>query len=442
MPARQKRAFLYVLSLVLDGVAFIGGYLVALSARESEWLTAEGYSLLAIALPVFVMFEIAREVQSVEALQSRSTGTRRALGALGATALVMLGALFLFNVDDFSRGGFIFTFAASAVFIIISKLLLDVVFTRWMEGSATATILVLDGLPLPVTDVRDVVDVAAIDLSPCLRRPERMDALSRLIEPYDRVIVGCGYESRATWAMFLRSHDVGGEIVLDRDLLHGAVSIGQYAHRDTLILSRGPLSLPNRIQKRVFDWLVATCAIVVLSPLLVLIAMAIRLESRGPVFFRQIRVGQGNRHFRIFKFRSMRLEQSDAAGVRSASRDDDRITRIGGLLRRTSADELPQLFNVFLGHMSIVGPRPHALGSQAGNALFWEATNQYWLRHALKPGITGLAQVRGFRGATERVEDLQDRVRADLEYLSDWSLANDLLIILRTLRVLVHANAY
>jgi lipopolysaccharide/colanic/teichoic acid biosynthesis glycosyltransferase len=172
------------------------------------------------------------------------------------------------------------------------------------------------------------------------------------------------------------------------------------------------------------------------------VALLIKLESRGPVLFRQIRVGQGNRQFSIYKFRSMRVEALDQDGRRSARRDDDRVTRVGRFIRRTSIDELPQIFNVLKGDMSIVGPRPHALGSLAGDTPFWEVTSHYWVRHALKPGITGLAQVRGLRGATDTPEHLTDRVRADLEYLSNWSLADDILIVLRTLRVIVHKNAY
>ena len=386
MPAREKRAALYILSLLLDCLAMVAGFAVAIQTRNAEWLMAGDRPLLTIALPVFLMFEIAREVQSVESLESRSLGTRRAWGALGATALLLIGGLFLFDIDNFSRLGFVVTFAAAALWIAVGKFLLDLVVRRWLGTRATATILVLDGLDVPSGDIRNVVDVRALGLSPSLHEPGQMDALSRLIEPFDRVIVACKYESRATWAMFLRSHDVGGEIVLDRDLLHGAVSIGQFAHQDTLVLSRGPLSLPNRIQKRLFDIAVATLAILALSPVLIAVAIAIRLDSKGPIFFRQVRVGQGNRHFRIFKFRSMRAERTDNVGNRSASRDDDRVTGVGRFIRRTSLDELPQLFNVLLGDMSVVGPRPHALGSQAGDALFWEATSQYWLRHALKPG--------------------------------------------------------
>lgn len=442
MPAREKRGVLYAVSLLIDALALVLGYVTAVSYRASDFLNIGEHSLIAIALPVFLMFEIAREVQSIESLESRSVATNRALGALGATALVMLGGIFMFDVDEFSRFGFIMTFSAAAVYVILGKFLMDKVVKRWLGREASATIVVLDDLDVPRTGQHDVVDVAALDLSPCLHEPARMDALSRLIEPYDRVIVGCTYEKRANWAMFLRSHDVGGEIILDRDLLHGAVAIGEYASSDTLVLSRGPLSLSHRIQKRCFDVLVAVAAIVALTPVLILIMAAIKLEDGGPIFFRQIRVGQGNRQFAIFKFRSMRTEASDAAGKTSTRRDDDRITKVGHIIRRTSLDELPQLFNVLLGQMSVVGPRPHALGSQAGDALFWEATSQYWLRHALKPGITGLAQVQGHRGATERVEDLQARVRADLEYMSNWSLANDIVIILRTLRVIVHKNAY
>jgi lipopolysaccharide/colanic/teichoic acid biosynthesis glycosyltransferase len=118
------------------------------------------------------------------------------------------------------------------------------------------------------------------------------------------------------------------------------------------------------------------------------------------------------------------------------------VTRIGRFIRRTSIDELPQLVNVLLGDMSIVGPRPHAIGSQAGEKLFWEVDERYWLRHALKPGLTGLAQVRGLRGATEHESDLADRLDADLEYLRGWSLWRDLRILVATAKVVIHHRAY
>jgi lipopolysaccharide/colanic/teichoic acid biosynthesis glycosyltransferase len=131
----------------------------------------------------------------------------------------------------------------------------------------------------------------------------------------------------------------------------------------------------------------------------------------------------------------MYTEVADPHGYRSTGRDDDRITRIGGFLRRTSLDEFPQLWNVIRGDMSLVGPRPNALGSTAEGALFWEAVPDYWTRHAMRPGMTGLAQVRGLRGATHTRSDIEKRVAADLEYINSWSIWLDLKILLQTIRV-------
>jgi lipopolysaccharide/colanic/teichoic acid biosynthesis glycosyltransferase len=146
--------------------------------------------------------------------------------------------------------------------------------------------------------------------------------------------------------------------------------------------------------------------------------------------------------FGIYKLRTMKVERTDSDGNRSASRDDDRITRVGRFLRSTSIDELPQLFNVLKGDMSLVGPRPHAIGSLAGDKLFWEVDQRYWQRHSLRPGLTGLAQVRGFRGATDHEEDLTSRLQADLEYIAGWTIWRDLRILLQTSFVVVHDRAF
>ncbi len=440
--ARDKRSMLYILSLLLDVFALILGYLCAIELRDTQWLSAGGHSIIYIALPIFVMFEIAREAQDAETLQNRVLGTQRALGALGATAIVIIGLGFLFKADDISRLGLAVTFGAGACFIILGKFLLEWIVKVTLGKAVVATILLLDGLSAKPEGSAIVVDVEALGIWPDLDQPDMIDALSRLISPFDRVIIASRFEHRPEWSTFLKGHDVGGEILLDRDLLHGAVALGRYDHRDTIVLSRGPLNLMNRVQKRLLDLTAATAALVLLSPVLLAVAVMIKIDTPGPIFFRQWRVGQGNRQFRIFKFRSMRQDRSDEDGTTSTGRDDNRITRFGRLIRRTSIDELPQLLNVLRGEMSMVGPRPHALGSTAGDELFWHASRQYWLRHALKPGITGLAQIRGFRGTTERVEDLDLRVRCDLEYLSNWSLWSDIMIMLKTARVVIHKNAY
>ncbi len=442
LPARDKRAILYVTAFLVDVLAIVAGYLVALETRDDRWLEAAGQPVLIIALPVFVMIAIAREVHSSETLESRLLAMKRAVGSLGATALVVMGLGFLFEADEISRLGFIITFGSAAIFMILGKLAIDWLFGRMMDGQALTTILLCDGLNVPRKGIMEAVDVAECDLWPDPDHPDKIDRLSRLVAPFDRVVIACSYERRGAWSTFLKGSDVGGEIVLDRNLLHGAVAIGEYDGRDTLVISLGPLNLVNRVQKRLLDIVAATAALLVLSPLLVAVAVAIKLDSAGPVFFRQRRVGQGNRQFDILKFRSMHTETSDGDGERSTGRDDDRITRVGRFIRSTSIDELPQLLNVLRGEMSMVGPRPHALGSRAGERLFWHASEAYWMRHALKPGLTGLAQIRGYRGATETEDDLEMRVRCDLEYLSDWSLWTDVMIMLKTLRVLVHKNAY
>ena len=439
---RDRRTILYVISLILDQLALVCGYLCALLVRDDQWLSADGRPIIFIALPVFTMLAIAREVQSVEALQDRLTGVTRSLSALAGAAFVTIGLGFLSDSDSISRLGVGVTFGLAAFFVFIGKHLLDVLRKVMIGDQVLATILLTDGLETSPEVSAVAFDVGSINLWPDPERPDMIDRLSRIIAPFDRVIVACEYSHRGAWAMFLRGHDVGGEILLDRDLLHGAVGIGEYSGQDTLILSRGPLSLMNRLQKRALDMVAASLGLLLLLPLLVVTAIAIKIDTPGPVFFRQTRIGQGNRQFKIFKFRSMRTDAADQAGNRSASPDDDRVTTVGRFIRKTSIDELPQLFNVLRGEMSMVGPRPHALGSTAGVDLFWHASQQYWLRHALKPGITGLAQIRGFRGATPRREDLERRVRCDLEYLSSWSLMNDLIILAKTLRVVIHKNAY
>jgi exopolysaccharide biosynthesis polyprenyl glycosylphosphotransferase len=195
--------------------------------------------------------------------------------------------------------------------------------------------------------------------------------------------------------------------------------------------------------KRIEDILLATLALVAFSLPMLLIALAIRLDSRGPILFRQARTGRHNRSFEMLKFRTMHHELQDLEAAQQTTRDDQRVTRLGALLRRTSLDELPQLFNVLRGDMALVGPRPHAPGTRAAGRLFHEVVPHYAARHRVRPGLTGLAQVRGLRGETDTEEKLERRVESDLEYIERWSVALDLVIVLRTaIAVLRMKNAY
>lgn len=203
-------------------------------------------------------------------------------------------------------------------------------------------------------------------------------------------------------------------------------------------LQRAPLGPGDRAAKRVLDVAVASLALVALLPVMMLAAAAIKLDSPGPVIFRQRRNGFDQRQFTIFKFRTMHA-LDDGVDVPQARRGDARITRIGSLLRRTSIDELPQLLNVLRGDMSLVGPRPHAV---AHDQAFTASIGNYRMRHRMKPGITGWAQISGCRGETARPGLMERRVECDLWYISHWSLSLDLRILIRTALDIAHHDAY
>lgn len=198
-----------------------------------------------------------------------------------------------------------------------------------------------------------------------------------------------------------------------------------------------PLTPTQTCMKRAEDLLLAGSLTVLVLPVLLLISLAIKLDSPGPVLFRQMRAGFNGRKFQVWKFRTMHAHARDEHAVRQTSRGDSRVTRVGRFLRRTSLDELPQLFNVLVGDMSIVGPRPHALGMTAVGRPLHEVIEEYSARHRLKPGITGWAQINGCRGEVNSHEKLRDRVRLDCYYIENWSLSFDLWIIFRTAAALL-----
>ena len=219
--------------------------------------------------------------------------------------------------------------------------------------------------------------------------------------------------------------------------------IAEIADIPMLVVSEPPLQGWAPEYKRLEDLLLASLALLLLAPLMMAIALAIKLDSRGPVLFRQKRYGYNHQLIEVFKFRSMYHDQRDMDAARQTTADDPRVTRVGRFIRRTSLDELPQLFNVLGGSMSMVGPRPHATATKAANVPFEEAVADYVARHKVKPGITGLAQVNGYRGETDTLEKIQKRVEYDLSYIENWSIGLDLYVLLRTIpAVLSMRGAY
>jgi Undecaprenyl-phosphate glucose phosphotransferase len=204
-----------------------------------------------------------------------------------------------------------------------------------------------------------------------------------------------------------------------------------------------PIAGWDVVAKALFDRAVGLVMLVALSPVMLAIAVAVRLTSRGPILFRQKRHGFNNELIEVYKFRSMYVDQCDASAAKMVTRGDPRVTPVGRFIRKTSLDELPQLLNVLKGDLSLVGPRPHALQAKAANTLYDQVVDGYFARHKVKPGITGWAQVNGWRGETDTSEKLQRRVEHDLYYIENWSVFLDLRILLTTpFALLKTENAY
>ena len=204
-----------------------------------------------------------------------------------------------------------------------------------------------------------------------------------------------------------------------------------------------PISGWSSFLKSLEDRVIAMALVFLTLPLLAVIALIIRINSPGPILFKQKRYGFNDKLIEVLKFRTMHHHQADAHAAVQTTKDDPRVTGIGRFLRRTSLDELPQLFNVLKGDMSIVGPRPHAIATKAAGALFEDVVNDYASRHRVRPGITGWAQVNGWRGETDTVEKLEKRIEHDLYYIENWSIGFDLMIILRTIVAIFRdPNAY
>lgn len=444
LPGLERRRLQAYLAIMLGDIAMLlgaftlSGYLyLGTDGIQMGWVLGQ------LVVPLFLTVALYNNAYSLQTLIQPGFGMTRALIALAlSSALVIFVTFYTKSSLEFSRVTFTLGVLISAFALPWMRAQMRAV-VRWRCGHAVLNELVIaDGGPAVDMPMARHVDAERLAIVPDRSDPIALDRIGSLLRNVDRVIVSCPPERREAWAMIFKGAGIDGEVLDDTIVLLGAKGARQVGKHGLLQVSVGPLGLRSRAMKRLFDIIVAAGAIVVLSPLLMLVALLVMIEDGGPSLFVQRRMGQGNTFFGMYKFRSMAAGRSDERGDRSTTRDDDRITRIGRFIRRTSIDELPQLFNVLRGDMSIVGPRPHAIGSQAGDKLFWEVDSRYWLRHALKPGMTGLAQVRGLRGATDHESDLAGRLNADLEYLNGWSIWRDIAIFFATLRVVVHDKAY
>jgi len=440
----QVRTLAMLALLVIDICAILLGFgLAMLLLSPLQLVDTPSYVAAAGIVGLHLMVGVNADAYGVDDLARPRTAMLRGVRAftVAVTALLLLAFCFKLS-SNISRLTFSLGALGSGVLIAGARYAFVRHASNLLGGSVYSTALIMDGDQPVSLDRVSIVISASDQLDPDRHDPAMYDRLAQMLSFADKVVVACPEHRRDSWSHLLKGANIRSEIIVPEIEPLRPLGFGEHGGVPTLVVARGPLELTDRALKRAFDLALAGLAVLFLAPLLLAVAIAVKLDSPGPVFFVQTRIGRGNKQFRMLKFRSMRVESCDGAGHASTARDDDRITRVGRIIRSTSLDELPQLLNVLRGEMSVVGPRPHALGSRAEDKLFWEIDSRYWHRHAIKPGLTGLAQVRGFRGATHVRSDLVNRLQADLEYLDNWTIMRDINILLMTTRVILHRNAF
>lgn len=439
---RTNRLICFILLYMFDIVSIASGFVIA-SILKTGFISPMTQYLIVVTCITYSIFAVKEKAISRPSLLVLEKSIANGLTALAATLAAVLLLAFLFRyIDDMSRLTFFVGSALAALLLVSFRVAMIFRIRKSGENLLLETLHITDSEGLVGIISPNSYDVRDLNLRPDNNDPAMLDWIARLLAGVDDLYITCAPERRQAWSNIMKGSNVHCYIMTPELDRMGIVSVTKYEGKCAIGIAHGPLDLRSRMIKRIFDLGITVPLSILLLPFFGLIAALIKLEDGGPVFFIQQRMGRGNRLFNILKFRSMKVGQLDSNGSISASRDDDRITRIGRIIRATSMDELPQLFNVIFGDMSLVGPRPHALGSSAQDRMFWEIDARYWHRHATKPGITGLAQVQGFRGATLLESDLTDRLSADLQYVNGWSIWRDFRILCATLLVVVHKNAF
>lgn len=440
---RRSRLRISWFAVVLDLAAIAIAYaVVSLAYLRILDLDQLGRILLSLT-PLSLVLNLNHAAYSASVLLDKyRSAWRGSAGLLWATLLMFLIFFFLKISEDFSRVLLGFGTLLAVALISLARMSLADFAGRILGKVPMANLCIYDAIKPGESFADSVIEAGQVHLAPNPDDPAMLELLGRLVSGLDGVVVHCPKQKRAEWAFMLKSLDVEAEIVIPELTELHPLAIRERSGQSSLVLATGQLNWSQRMIKRSFDLLLAIASLPLVVPVLLLIALAIKIDSRGPVLFRQERIGLGNRKFNILKFRTMYIEMQDDLARQSTERFDSRVTRVGQFLRRSSLDELPQIINVIKGDMSIVGPRPHAEQTAVGSALLWQIDTGYWHRHVVKPGITGLAQIRGHRGSLFDEGQLKDRLNADLEYVASWSLASDFRIVIQTLNVIVHKNAF
>jgi polysaccharide biosynthesis protein PslA len=447
-PSKEEaRLRLYLLSILIDlvtlGLAFGLANILVLHSLLGEPGKPHGLVMAAMIAPVYALIAINGGAYGIRMIGNRQASAAKAVWSLVQAALLTLIIIYFGKIgEQLSRLTFVVGLSVAAAGLYVVRILTERI-AIWLLGEVPhITVLLVDGVEVVAPPEAHVVFAAAIGVDPARRDAQMAERLARGVGGAERVVVACPAERIAHWRVALTALSAKGEILVPEMSRFAPAKVSEFADHPTLVVAGGPLLFRDRILKRMLDIVVSLSAIVLLAPILLGAAMAVRLSGPGPILFRQARMGKDAHPFMILKFRTMHVALSDHAAAKLTAKGDPRVTAVGRFLRRSSIDELPQLFNVLRGDMSIVGPRPHAPAAKAADTLYWDVDERYWARHCIKPGMTGLAQVRGHRGPTDRHEDLIARLQSDLEYVTNWSIWRDLRIIVATIGVLSHDNAF
>ncbi|MCA0422979.1 MAG: undecaprenyl-phosphate glucose phosphotransferase [Proteobacteria bacterium] len=405
---------------------------------------------------------------TIASLGSRSQQVLRLTGALALTFASLIAVTVVVGADIQSLRGWLLTWAgASLVSMTLGRVIIARRIGDWTNAGKLARRAVIVGGGKPVADL---IGMLSNDHSKAIsilglfddrggeRSPDEVESYHKLGR-FDELVEFCRvhkvdlliitlphtaemrilYLLKKLWVLpiDIRISAVGSKLKL-RPRAYSFIGKAPF-----LAVFDKPLTDWGIAVKAVEDRVLAALALTLLSPIMLLVALAVKLDSKGPIFFRQTRYGFNNEKIGVFKFRSMYVDQCDAQAARLVTKGDPRVTRVGAFIRKTSLDELPQLINVLRGELSMVGPRPHAMQAKADGHIYDEVVEGYFARHKVKPGITGWAQINGWRGETDTVDKIERRVECDLQYIDNWSVFFDLYILAMTPISLINTkNAY
>jgi Undecaprenyl-phosphate glucose phosphotransferase len=446
------------------GLATFCAYLLHSFPLDWDYATA----ILGVSALALFVFQAA-DVYQIHAFQRPAAHLPRLLSAWSIVFLIATTVTFFAKLDvTLSRVWLVAFYAVGFVLLLASRLALARLVRRWMqEGRLTRRTVVVGAgdagenliAAIDRQDDKDVQVVGVFDDRNDERSPNSIPGHQKLGTVDD--LIQFARRTRIDLVIFSLPISAESRILqMLKKLWVLPVDIRLSAHSNKLrfrprsysyigavpvidVMDR-PIADWDFVMKWLFDKIVGTLALIAAAPVMALIALAIKLDSRGPVLFKQKRYGFNNDLIEVYKFRSMYVEATDATASKLVTKNDPRVTRVGRFIRKASLDELPQLFNVvFKGNLSLVGPRPHAVNAKAETRLYDEAVDGYFARHRVKPGVTGWAQINGWRGETDTQEKIQKRVEFDLYYIENWSVLLDLYIVAMTpFALLKTENAY